>query len=120
MAKTSRRRKRSTSRGKNGRLSRAISSLRKMKSSDRYQAIRFANDSFIRDLCSKINQLKHKRLTPQQQQIVKKYRSKLKVLCNRRTSIKKKRQTLSQKGGILPFLLPLITPLIAKAVVDNI
>lgn len=119
MARTTRRRRRSTSR-KNTKFSKAIMALRKMKSSDRYNAIRFANDNFIRDLCSKINKLRRMKLTPQQQAIVKKYRSKLKVLCNRQSSIKKKRQTLSQKGGFLPFLFPLITPLIAKAVADNI
>ena len=119
MAKASRRRRQSKKR-KNNKFSKAISSLRKMKSNDRYDAIRYANDNFIRDICSQIKKLKHKKLTPQQQQIVKKYRSKLKVLCSRRSSIKKKRQTLSQKGGFLPFLLPMIAPLITKAIVDNI
>ena len=103
MARTARRRRRSTNR-KNAKFSKAIMALRKMKSSDRYNAIRFANDNFIRDLCSKINKLRHTKLSPQQQAIVKKYKSKLKVLCNRRTSIKKKRQLLSQKGGFIPFL----------------
>ena len=125
MAKASRRRrKQSTRRSRKKRFSNAISSLRKMKSNDRYQAIRYANDDFIRDLCSKIGQLKHKKLTPQQQRIVKKYRGKLKLLCNRSSSIKKKRQTLSQKGGILPFLFPLLAPSllapVIKTVVDNI
>ena len=115
MARTTRRRRRSTNR-KNAKFSKAIMALRKMKSSDRYNAIRFANDKFIRDLCSKINKVRRMKLSPQQQAIVKKYRSKLKVLCNRRTSIKKKRQTLSQKGGILPLVLPLIKPLIVPAI----
>lgn len=115
MARTTRRRRQSTNR-KNAKFSKAIMALRKMKSSDRYNAIRFANDNFIRDLCSKINKLRRMKLSPQQQAIVKKYRSKLKVLCNRRTSIKKKRQTLSQKGGILPLVLPLIKPLIVPAI----
>ena len=117
MARTTRRRRQSTNR-KNAKFSKAIMALRKMKSSDRYNAIRFANDNFIRDLCSKINKLRRMKLSPQQQAIVKKYRSKLKVLCNRRTtcSINKKRQTLSQKGGILPLVLPLIKPLIVPAI----
>ena len=115
MARTTRRRRQSTNR-KNAKFSKAIMALRKMKSSDRYNAIRFANDNFIRDLCSNINKLRRMKLSPQQQAIVKKYRSKLKVLCNRRTSIKKKRQTLSQKGGILPLVLPLIKPLIVPAI----
>lgn len=115
MARTTRRRRQSTNR-KNAKFSKAIMALRKMKSSDRYNAIRFANDNFIRDLCSKINKLRRMKLSPQQQAIVKKYRSKLKVLCNRRTSIKKKRQTLSQKGGILPLVLPLLKPLIVPAI----
>ena len=115
MARTTRRRRQSTNR-KNAKFSKAIMALRKMKSSDRYNAIRFANDNFIRDLCSKINKLRRMKLSPQQQAIVKKYRSKLKVLCNRRTSIKKKRQTLSQKGGLLPLVLPLIKPLIVPAI----
>ena len=103
MARTTRRRRRSTNH-KNAEFSKAIMALRKMKSSDRYNAIRFANDNFIRNLCSNINKLRRMKLTPQQQAIVKKYKSKLKVLCNRRTSIKKKRQLLSQKGGFIPFL----------------
>ena len=88
MARTTRRRRRSTNH-KNAEFSKAIMALRKMKSSDRYNAIRFANDNFIRNLCSNINKLRHMKLSPQQQAIVKKYKSKLKVLCNRRTSIKK-------------------------------
>ena len=119
MARTTRRRRQSTN-GKNTKFSKAIMALRKMKSSDRYNAIRFANDNFIRDLCSKINKLRRMKLSPQQQAIVKKYKSKLKVLCNRRSSIKKKRQTLSQKGDILPFLLPLIVPAIVKAVTSKL
>ena len=119
MAKGSRRRRQSK-RKRKGKFSQAISSLRKMKSNDRYDAIRYANDDFIRDICSQISKLKHKKLTRQQEDIVRKYKSKLKVLTNRRNSIKKKRKALSQKGGILPFLFPLITPLIAKAVVDNL
>ena len=118
MAKTSRRRRRSTKR-KNNKFSKAISSLRRMKSNDRYEAIRYANDAFIRDLCSKIGQLKHRKLTSQQLKVVKKYKGKLKELCNRSNSINKKRQTLSQKGGILPFLLPLIATPIMKSIIGK-
>ena len=113
MARTTRRRRRSTNH-KNAEFSKATMALRKMKSSDRYNAIRFANDNFIRNLCSNINKLRYMKLSPQQQAIVKKYKSKLKVLCNRRTSIKKKRQTLLQKGGIGFGLLPDIGGLLSK------
>ena len=122
MAKGTRRRKQSTN-GKNSKFSKAISSLLKMRNHERYNAIRYANDNFIRDLCSKINKLKYKKLTRQQEEIVRKYRSKLKVLCDRRKSIQKKRQTLSQKGGkggILPFILPLVAPLVVKAITGNL
>ena len=119
MAKGTRRRKQSTN-GKNSKFSKAILTLQKMRGHERYNAIRYANDNFIRDLCSKINKLKYKKLTPQQEEIVRKYRSKLKALCDRRKSIQKKRQTLSQKGGILPFILPLVAPLVVKAITGNL
>ena len=119
MAKGTRRRKQSTKR-KTSKFSKAISTLLKMRGHDRYNAIRYANDNFIRDLCSKISKLKYKKLTPHEEEIVRKYRSKLKVLCDRRKSIEKKRQTLSQKGGILPFLLPLVAPLAVKAITGNL
>lgn len=107
-----RRRRKQTAKRKNSKFSKAILSLRKMKPNDRYDAIRHANDRFIRDFCSKLGKLKRKKLTEEERQFVKKHKSKLKALCNRRNSIKKKRQMLTQKGG---FLLPILAPLVAKA-----
>ena len=119
MAKGIRRRKQSA-KAKKSRFSKAISTLRGMRGHQRYNAIRYANDNFIRDLCSNINKLRYKKLTRKEEEIVRKYNAKLKVLCDRRKSIQKKRQMLSQKGGILPFILPLVAPLVVKAITGNL
>ena len=111
-----RRRRKQTAKRKNSKFSKAISSLRKMRPNDRYDAIRHANDRFIRDLCSKIGKLKRKKLTEEERKFVKKHKSKLKVLCNRGNSIKKKRRMLSQKGGFIPFLAPLIAKSLFKLI----
>ena len=111
-----RRRRKQSAKGKNSKFSKAISSLRKMRPNDRYNAIRHANDRFIRDLCSKIGKLKRKKLTEEERKFVKKHKSKLKVLCNRGNSIKKKRRMLSQKGGFLPDIGNLIGKAVMKAV----
>ena len=103
-----RRRRKQTAKRKNSKFSKAISSLRKMRPNERHDAIRHANDRFIRDLCSKLGKLKRKKLTEEERKFVKKHKSKLKVLCNRRNSIAKKRRMLSQKGGLLPLLAPMI------------
>ena len=104
MPKASSHRKRRTQRGKKDKFTLTVSTLQKMKPNDRYKAIKYANDGFIRNLCSKLGKLKYKKLTRQQEKIVKKYRSKLKLLCNRHCSIKMKRRILSQKGGSLALL----------------
>ena len=96
---------------------RAISTLCKMNTKDRTEAIRYSNDQFIRDFCAEIRRLKYKKLEPKQLYTVKKYKTTLRRLSNPRISVAMKRKTLTQKGGFIGAILSsLVVPAIIKAV----
>ena len=56
--------KRKSGKGKSKKFSTAIQSLRRMKTAQRCNAIRFANDEFIRDIVSNLKKLRNKKLPP--------------------------------------------------------
>ena len=110
-------------RTKSSKFAKAIGVLRGLKGSQRYSAIRNANDKFIRDIVSHVKKLRSRKLSSKLQKIVKQHSAKLRLITNPRVSLKRKRTALSQKGGLLPALLPLLAPLAAplvKPVVDLI
>ena len=114
---TRRRVKRKTKRNrKSSKFSKAILSLRRMKPNERCIAIRNANDKFIRDIISHVKKLRTKKLPPKFQKTVKHYSKKLRFISSPKVSLKRKRKTLSQKGGFLPALLPILAPLAASVV----
>ena len=46
---------------------------------------------------------------------LRRYKRKLRILANKRSSVQKKRQILNQKGGIAPLLIPIIAAAIGSA-----
>ena len=117
-----------TSKRGNTSFHRALHRLKKLKPAHQSQAIGMANNAFIRQMCAHVKKLRYnKKVTPKSAQRLKRHRTKLRQLVSARTSIDKKRKLLSQRGGFLPALLPLLIstvgPLvgrIAKAVTSKI
>ena len=93
----------------------ALLHLKRLPKRKQQQAISIANNKFINQLCSHVKRLKYAKLNARQQKLVRKQRSNLQTLVNKRTSIQRKRQLLSQRGGFLPFLIPLIASVVAPA-----
>ena len=60
--------------------------------------------------------MKYAKLNARQRKLVRKQRNNLQALVKKRTTIQRKRRILSQRGGFLPFLLPLIASVVAPAV----
>lgn len=86
----------------------ALKKLKQLKPSHRSQAMRMANDSFIRKMCSEIRKLRYKKLPSAKSRVLKRHRSTLRKLINNKTTLATKRKILSQqRGGIFP-LLPIL------------
>ena len=94
---------------KPSKFSKAIQSLQRMKGDQRCNAIRFANDKFIRDIVSHVKKLRTRKVSAKDQKLLKRYSTKLRFISSPKVSLQKKRQTLTQKGGFLPLLLPILT-----------
>ena len=88
---------------------RALHRLRKLKPTHQSKAIGMANNAFIRQMCSHVKKLRYnKKVASKSAKRLKRHRTKLRQLVSARTSIDKKRKLLSQRGGFLPALLPLL------------
>ena len=99
-----RQRKRRTQRG--GKFNVILKRLRKLNPFQRRSAIQVANDKFIRHFVSQVKKLKRATgLQPSLRTKLKRHTKALRKLTNRRTSMKRKRKMLSQRGGFLPLLL---------------
>lgn len=101
---------------RSSKFSKAIQSLKSMKANQRYTAIRNANDKFIKDIVSHVRKLRTKKLSPKLEKLVKQHSKKLRYISNPKVSLRKKRKALSQKGGALPALLAMLTPVLAPFV----
>ena len=82
----------------------AIQALKRMHPSQRCVAIRQSNDKFIRDVVSHVRQLRRKKLPAKMKDTMKKHAKTFRLIANPKVSLKRKRQTLSQKGGFGPLL----------------
>ena len=68
-----------------------------------------ANNDFIRQMCIHIKKLRTQRnLKPQQITALKHHAPKLRALVNTKVPLTKKRSLLSQRGGFLPMIAPLL------------
>lgn len=102
--KTNRRRRRAPKR--KDKFINLVRRLRQLKGPQRQQAMKMANNKFIRDLCARIKQLrKAKGLQPSLKRKLKRHSKALRKLANTKTAMKTKRKMLSQRGGFLPLLL---------------
>lgn len=85
----------------------AIIHLSKLSSNAQRAAVLQMNSNFIKDLSSVLKKLRKRAdlVTAAQRNRIFKNRNKLRKLVNSKTSIKKKREILMHRGGILPVLL---------------
>ena len=90
--------------------------LKKLKPHHQCQAMRMANNSFIRQMCTHVKKLRYKKLKVKQAQALKRHASKLRSLSNPRVSIASKRKIMSQRGGFLSLLAPVLMSTIGPAI----
>ena len=100
---------------KSKKLALALHALKHLPKQRRQQALRNSSPQFIKDLSSAVRKLRVSKVSPNVQRRLSKHRALLRCLCNSKTSIKKKRQALVQRGGVLPFLVPIIVASIGAA-----
>ena len=112
---TSRRRKRVKGRRGKANSKSFATTLRNLSSlppSQRVQAMKSANDKFIRQFCNSVKKLRHHPVSPHTSKQLRRQSKKLRKLVSAKTSISTKRRMLSQRGGFLPMLLaPIISAL---------
>lgn len=96
-----------------------IHRLKAMRPTQRLDCIKKANSKFIQDISKAVRQLKYVDLKPSLKKQMRKRRKNLQKLSLSKTSLKSKRQILSQRGGILPLVLsaiPAIGSIIASVI----
>ena len=86
----------------------ALLRLKHLPKSKMPEAMNTANNAFIRQFCSSINRLKHAKLTAKHSKVLRSNKHKLRRLVSKRTSIQSKRKLLSQRGGFIATIIPLI------------
>lgn len=99
---------------KRGHFRQILMKVKKLKSPQRLQALRLANSKFIREFCSHVRKLRHAKLSQTKMKKLKRHSKILRKLANNKSSIKVKRQILSQKGS--GFIFPLLASLIPSVI----
>ena len=94
----------------------AMRKLSRLRAPQRVQAVKLANNAFVREFCQNVKALRHARLSPQAQKRLRQSSTKLRKLVSGKTSIPAKRDMLTQRGGFLGLLAPLIL----KAIVNKV
>ena len=118
--KTHRKKKSRAKKSSRSNFSNALCQLKRLKGNQQRQAMSMANDTFIRQFCSSVKKLKYAKLPPKLESKLRRYRKKLRMLTNSKTSLSKKRKTLSQRGGgpflsLLAASLPVLGPIVGDA-----
>ena len=86
----------------------AVRKLSRLRAPQRVQAMKLANNNFVRQFCQNVNQLRRAHLPPHMEKKLQQSSTKLRKLVSRKTSLKSKRDMLAQRGGFLGFLLPIL------------
>ena len=75
-----------------------------------------ANNGFIRQMCTHIKKLRHKKLSGKHVKVLKRHAPKLRQLASSKVPLAKKRRLLSQRGGFLSMLAPVLMSTIGPAI----
>ena len=103
--------KRSKKRGKNA-FATALQRLTNLRPPQRVQAMKVANDTFVRQFCQKVKSLRRARLPPSLRKRLSHNSKHLRKLVSPKTSVTSKRHMLTQQRG--GFLLSILLPIILK------
>ena len=110
-----RRRRQPRKKRRSSKLLSALLRLRKLPPSEQQRQLQLANSKFILDLCTAARKARFVNAKPAIRKKVRHHRKTIRKFLNRRTSVHKKKQLLTQRGGIAPFLIPLIVAAIGGA-----
>ena len=92
----------------------ALLRLKKLKPHHQSEAMKMANNGFVREMCSHVKKLRHAKIEGNRSSALKRHATKLRSLANSKIAISKKRKILSQRGGFLPLLIPAITSVLGS------
>ena len=92
----------------------AMSQLKRMKPAKQRSSVVGASNEFIRDVSNFMTRVRKQPhlVKASHRNILKRHSEKLRKLVHAKTSMNNKRLILSQKGGIIPALIPVICALI--------
>ena len=80
----------------------ALEALNRMNGRYKCRALNSASNQFIRDLSKTVNQVRYispNQITPLMRKRIYKHRKAMRVLADRKSSVKRKKRLLTQKGG---------------------
>ena len=100
----------------NAKFRSALLQLKRLKPHHQCEAMKMANNGFIRQMCTHVKKLRRAKLNGKQINSLKRHRNKLRALTNARVSLARKRKLLSQRGGFLPLLIPLLGSIVGPAI----
>ena len=94
----------------------ALLQLKRLKPHHQCEAMKMANNGFIRQMCTHVKKLRRAKLSGKQVKSLKRHSHKLRALANAKVSLARKRKLLSQRGGFLPLILPLLGSIVGPAI----
>lgn len=86
----------------------ALKKLSSLRPPQRVEAMKMANNNFVRKFCQNVNSLRRARLSPSLRKRLQRKSKKLRKLVSPKTSVGSKRKMLTQRGGFLSLLLPIV------------
>ena len=99
------------------RFKKAVTRLKHMSPVKQKNAIANASNAFIRDISTTVKKIRNQAslVKPHHRKILRRHKKILRKLINPKVSLAKKRLILmkNQKGGIAPFLIPIIAAIIS-------
>ena len=95
-------------------FAKAMSQLKRMKAAKQRSSVVGSSNEFIRDVSNFMSRVRKQPhlVKASHRNILKRHSKKLRKLVHAKTPINSKRLILSQKGGIIPALIPVICALI--------
>ena len=108
-------RKRQAKKGRSN-FATALQRLKRLKYPDRREAIRMANNNFIRQFCNHLKKLRHVKVKAGTKKVLRDHKKQLRQFLNKKGYTSKRQFLLSQQGGgILKTLLryiPIVGPFV--------
>ena len=86
----------------------ALQKLSRMKPHVQREAMKHANNAFIHSMCSHIRKLRTTPVSPKLRKRIQKHKKYLQKFLRKKTSMAVKRKMLSQRGGGIAALVPII------------